>query len=408
MIDETVLETLATTVADMKGIAVELKPELLATSHAVHAAAELRFEEKQSSQILQDLLGRHGFSVASGVAGMPTAFMAERSFGAGGPTIAIFCEFDALEGIGHGCGHNIIAAAGVGAAVSAARWLTGYEDARGRILVAGSPAEEGGGGKIRMLESGILAGVDAAIMVHPAGFDAVRRINPGRAAFEVRFHGRASHAAAAPEEGRNALDAATLLLVAIGLLRQQIRPDARIHAIVRDGGQAVNVIPEDTLLSVFLRSPNGEYLRKRLLPALRDCADGAALATGTTVVIKESSPAYLPVEANPVLLALAEHAWAVIGRGTAVGGANGGSSGSTDMGNVSQVIPAIHPYVCVQPGSVLHTRDFADRAVSADGDQAVLDGSALLAAIACTLVRTPALLDDVKRSFLSRRHADIS
>lgn len=408
MIEGTVLERLSTTVADMQRIVVQLKSELLAASHAIHRAAELRFEEEQSSRILQDILSSYDFAVTRAVAGMSTAFIAERSFGVGGPTVAIFCEFDALEGIGHGCGHNIIAAAGVGAAVSAGRWLSACEDPRGRILVVGSPAEEGGGGKVRILESGLLAAVDAAIMVHPAGFDAVQRVNPGRAAFEVRFRGRAAHAAAAPEQGRNALDAATLLLVAIGLLRQQIRPDARIHAIVRDGGQAVNVIPEETSLSVFLRSPDGAYLRGRLLPAMRDCASGAALATGTVVEIEESSPAYLPVEANPVLVALAEHAWAAIGRSTAAGTSSGGSSGSTDMGNVSQVIPAIHPYVCVHPGSVLHTRDFADRAVSVDGDRAVLDGAALLAAIACTLVDSPALLDDVKRSFRTRRDLDIS
>lgn len=402
MIDAAVRDLLSEVLDDTRGLAAGLQPELLATSHAIHAAEELRFEEVKSSQILQDFLTDNDFAVSSAVAGMPTAFIARRSFGSGGPTIAIFCEFDALEGIGHGCGHNIIAAAGVGAAVSAAQWLRGRDGSRATILVVGSPGEEGGGGKIRLLEAGLLAGVDAAIMVHPAGFDAVTRINPGRAAYEIRFRGKASHAAAAPEEGRNALDAATLMLVAIGLLRQQIRPDARIHAIVRDGGQAVNVIPEETSLSVFVRSPDGAYLRDRLLPAMHACANGAALATGTVADIVESSPAYLPVEANPVLAELAELAWTAIGRSTAVGGSNGGSSGSTDMGNVSRDIPAIHPYVCVRPGAILHTREFSEMSVSADGDRAVLDGTALLGAIACVLASDPGLLDDVRRSFLTR------
>jgi amidohydrolase len=404
MIGEADLKKLSNLVADLRVIDAQLQSQLLGLSHAIHEAAELRFEERKSSKLLQDFLTNHDFEVTRAVAGMPTAFAAERSFGVGGPTIAIFCEFDALEGIGHGCGHNIIAGAGVGAAVLATRWLATHNDPCGRIIVLGSPGEEGGGGKIRMLDSGLLATVDAAIMVHPAGFDAIERTNPGRAAFDVRFHGKAAHAAAAPDQGRNALDAVTLMLVAIGLLRQQIRPDARIHAIVRDGGQAVNVIPEEASLSVFLRSPDGPYLRDRLVAAMRDCANGAALATGTVAEIEESSPAYLPVNANRVLLALAAHAWSAIGRSTEASGANGGSSGSTDMGNVSLAVPAIHPYVCVHPGSVLHTRDFAERALSAEGDQALLDGAALLAAIACTLATSPELLDEVNESFRMSRN----
>lgn len=400
--------SLVTTVFEVQQMVLDLRPDLIEISHAVHRAAELRFEEHRSSQILQDYLSGQQFVVTHGMADMATAFVGERRFGEGGPTIAIFCEFDALDGIGHGCGHNIIAAAGVGAAVAAGRWLAERGEAQGRILVVGSPGEEGGAGKIRLLDAGALAEVDAAIMVHPAGFDAVQRSNPGRAAFEVRFRGRAAHAAAAPEEGRNALDAATLLLVAIGLLRQQIRPDARIHTIVRDGGQAVNVIPEEASLSVFLRSPDGAYLRDRLYQALRDCAEGAALATGTEVEIQESSPAYLPVDPNPVLLTLAERALAAVGRCTATGGANGGSAGSTDMGNISQVVPAIHPYLCVTPGGILHTRQFAEDVVSVDGDRAVIDGATVLGAMACTLLTTPDLVEEVKRAFGGARGADIA
>jgi amidohydrolase len=240
--------------------------DLLTLSHEIHARPEQRFTEHFASQRLVSLLGDAGFAVRTNVAALPTAFRAERQFGTGGPTIAVFCEFDALPEIGHACGHNIIAAAGAGAALATARWLE--EDGRnGRLVVFGSPGEEGGGGKIIMADAGVLDGVDAAVMVHPAGFDAVSRTSLGRMSLEATFTGRAAHAAAAPERGLNALDAATLLLVAIGLLRQQLRPDSRLHANIVEGGDAINVIPERSRVTLFLRSPDPDYLRERLYPA---------------------------------------------------------------------------------------------------------------------------------------------
>ena len=226
----------------------ELAGDLLAMSHAIHDQPELGFEEHHASGLLQRFLAGEGFAVRAGLAGMPTAFRAERTFGPGGPVIAVFCEYDALPGLGHACGHNIIATAGAGAAVAAARWLaapaTPGQQPAGTLVVLGSPGEEGGGGKVRLVEAGELAGIDAAVMVHPAGFDSVARTNLGRVSLRATFTGHASHAAAAPELGRNALDAATLLLVAIGLLRQQLRADSRIHAKVAEGGDSINVIPE--------------------------------------------------------------------------------------------------------------------------------------------------------------------
>lgn len=383
-------ETTRRTRAEVAGMAAEL----LALSHGVHNAGELRFEEHRSAELVAAVLQRHGFEVSTGVAGMPTAFVAEHRFGRSGPTVAIFCEYDALEGIGHGCGHNIIAAAGVGAGVAAARWLARRPHVSGRLLVVGSPGEEGGGGKVRLIEAGVLAGVDAALMVHPAGFDAIERTNPARVGLEVHFHGRAAHAAAAPDEGRNALDGVTLLLVAIGLLRQQLRSDARVHAIVTSGGDAVNVIPDEATVRVFLRAVDGEYLDGRLRPALVACCEGAALATGTLVDVRETTPAYQSMRPNPVLCDLARRSWAALGRDTTAGGAEGGASGSTDMGNVSEVVPAIHPYICVTPGGILHSRPFVEAAVSPDGDRAVLDGAAAVGAIASTLLEHPDLLAD--------------
>lgn len=372
--------------------------DLLALSHAIHAEPELRFTERAAAARLTDLLAGQGFAVTKGAGGLPTAFRAERVFGTGGPTIAVFCEYDALPGLGHACGHNIIAAAGAGAALAAAGWLADH-GGDGRLVVLGSPGEEGGGGKVTLVEAGELAGVDAAVMVHPAGFDAVSRTNLGRVSLEATFTGRASHAAAAPELGRNALDAATLLLVAIGLLRQQLRPDSRVHANVVDGGDSINVIPEHARVSLFIRSTDAGYLRGRLYEAVRDCVAGAALATGTTGELAEVAIAYEPVRANPVLAELADHAFTGIGRPVDAETGWSGPAGSTDMGNVSQVVPAIHPYVRVAPGVALHTREFARVAGGEPGDRAVLDGAALLATVVAALFAEPSLVAAAKAAF---------
>jgi amidohydrolase len=327
---------------------------------------------------------------------METAFLAARAFGEGGPTVGVFCEYDALPAIGHGCGHNIVAAAGAGAGVSAARLLESRGVTSGRIVVIGSPGEEGGGGKARLISAGALADVDAAMMIHPAGFDIVERPLLGRVSLEVTFTGRAAHASGAPYEGLNALDAATLMLVSIGLLRQQLRPDARVHAIVAEGGDAVNVIPERSRLKVFVRSPDVKYLRERLQTAVEDCARGAAIATGTSVEIAEVAPAYEPLKGNSALAELTEQAFAAVGRELTSLRMPGGSS---DLGNVSQILPAIHPYICVRPGLSMHTRDFEMAADSPDADRAVMDGATILGTVVAALLSRPQLVEDAKRAF---------
>jgi amidohydrolase len=374
------------------------RPALLALSHAIHAEPELRFAEHAAAARLTAALDAHGFAVEPGMGGMPTAFRATRVFGDGGPTLAVFCEYDALPGLGHGCGHNIIAAAGVGAAVATAALLA-ERGAAGRLVVLGSPGEEGGGGKVKLIEAGVLDSVDAAVMTHPAGFDAVSRTNLGRLSLEAVFHGRASHAAAAPEGGRNALDAATLLLVAIGLLRQQVRADSRIHAKVAEGGQSINIIPERARVELFVRSADHDYLRGRLYEAVRDCVLGAALATGTTAELTEPAPAYDPVLPNPVLADLAAGTFAALGRPISPRTGWAGPAGSTDMGNVSLRVPALHPYICAAPGTAIHTREFERAAVDESGDAAVLDGAALLATMLTALFTRPDLLEAAGKAF---------
>ncbi|MDT0304245.1 amidohydrolase [Streptomonospora wellingtoniae] len=371
---------------ELRSVLDGLKPAILSASREIHAHPEVRFTEHRAAALLERALAADGFDVESGAAGMPTAFAATagNSDDPDAPTIALFCEYDALEGLGHGCGHNVIAAAGLGASQAVAAWLARHPEFPGTLRVLGSPAEEGGGGKAHLIEAGYLDGVDAALMVHPAGQDRVHMDALARVALEIEFQGRASHAAGAPEHGVNALDAASLTLTAIGLLRQQLRSDSRVHAIVTDGGQAPNIIPARAALRVFVRSPDDAYLRDRLLPAVKDCARGAALATGAQVEITQPTPAYAALRTNGVLAQVCAEGFGAIGRALD-DTAEAAVLGSTDMGNVSAVVPSAHPCLELAPGLVLHTPEAAEAAGSAPGDRAVLDGALLLADCATRL-----------------------
>lgn len=380
----------------------ENKDELLAASHEIHGTPELRFEEYKASALLCEILSRHGFAVEQGLAGMPTAFRATFSVGSGGPSIAVFSEYDALAGVGHACGHNIIATAGVGAAIAAAEMLASMDEVNGTVVCLGSPGEEGGGGKVRLIDAGELAGLDAAVMIHPAGDDDVTRPNLGRLSLEVTFTGKASHAASAPEMGLNALDATTLFLVATGLLRQQLRADSRVHAIVLEGGEAVNVIPERSRLRVFVRSPDPAYLQERLLQSIYDIASGSALASGTSVEVVETAPAYQSMNSNSIIADVCFRAFLALGRRPLDPHATvseTSSAGSTDMGNVSRILPSVHAYVGIAPGVAGHTREFEKAAASSAGDAAVLDGAAILATALVELVTDPDLLASAKEEF---------
>jgi amidohydrolase len=375
-----------------------MRAELRELSHAIHDDPELQFVEYRAAARLRDIFGAAEFEVTHPLGGMPTAFRADYVLGDGsGPTVAVFCEYDALQGMGHACGHNIIAAAGAGAAIATARALRGA-GVSGRVVAFGSPAEEGGGGKVKLVNAGALIGIDAAIMVHPSGFDAADAPSLGRMSLEVEFTGRAAHAAAAPELGVNALDAVTLFLTAVGLLRQQLRSDARVHAIVLEGGTSVNVIPELARVKVFGRSPDLDYLNARLIPALENCARGAAIATGCSYGFAEVAPAYEPVMANPVLEELALQVFASVGR---TGAPSVAGAASTDMGNVSRVVPSLHSYVCLERDAALHTSHFEVLAGSPEGDRAVVDGATILGGVLAALLCDPALVEQAHAHFAS-------
>lgn len=380
----------------------EVEHMLLDISRQIHARPEIRFEEHFASELLADTLRQQGFEVETGAAGLPTAFLAQRRGNGDGPTIAFFCEYDALEEIGHGCGHNIIAAAGLGAGLLTADWLTRQAEVGGRVVVVGSPGEEGGGGKAILIDRGCLEGIDAAMMIHPAGNNLSRMTTLARAGLDITFTGRAAHAGVSPERGVNALDAAVLTLTAIGLLRQQLPPDAQVHAVITHGGDAPNIIPEAAAIRAYVRAATIQTLEENVKPRVQNCAQGAAIATGTRVDIRPIGPTYASLRPNPVLGALTERNFARLGRRTHSPHVEL-FPGSTDMGNVSQVIPSLHPSVELVPGLGLHSREATVLAGGPEGDRAVLDGALLLAMTATQLLLTPGLLDEARRASSDHR-----
>ena len=368
---------------------------LLELSHRIHAHPEVRFEEVQASAWLADALEARGFAVERGSGGLPTAFRASLDGRGDGPTVALLCEYDALPGLGHACGHNVIATMGAGAAFALAPLMS---ELPGRLLVIGTPAEEGGGGKALLLDAGVFDGVDAALMIHPEHVDQSNMPTLASFKWDVAFHGKPAHAAMAPHLGVNALDAVRLAFAGLDALRQQVRPDVRMHAIVTDGGAAANIIPERAAMLAVARSADAGYLFDDLAPRLRNVFEGAALMTGARLEIGDSSPAYLEMAVNvPLEETFERHARR---RGRTVTPYDLQSrSGSTDMGNVSQVLPGLHAMLAIDDVALPHTAEFAVAARSARGDATVLDGASVLAGMAADLLSDADLLTRVRQAF---------
>jgi amidohydrolase len=374
-----------------------LGDELNALSQRIHAHPELAFEETRACGWLAEFLDRQGFRVETGVGGVATAFRASLDTGAG-PTIAILCEYDALPGVGHACGHNVIAAAGAGA--GAALMAARDRLPPGRIEVIGTPAEEKGGGKGRLVEAGLFEDVDVAMMVH--GFDRTLLhqdlLGVVRVAFE--WEGKAAHASVDPWEGRNALDACVETFNAVAMLRQQMRPDCRIHGIVADGGAAANIIPERAVADFNVRGPSLEAmwaLYRRVVAA----AEGAAAATSTRLTVTRHEDVYEPLKRNQALLGV--FAGNLAAAGLTEGPAAPDRIASSDIGNVSQVTPAIHVWVAIAPlGTAIHTREFAAAAAAPPARAGLLAGAKLMALSAVDLLADPARLAGVKEEFARR------
>jgi amidohydrolase len=346
---------------------------LLRLSHTIHAHPELCFEEERAAAWTANALSDLGFEVSGGTGGLATAFTA--TAGAGPLTLAICAEYDALPSIGHACGHNIIAASAVGAAAA----LVEVADDLGiTVQVIGTPAEEGGGGKVLLLEAGAFDAAHAAMMVHPGTRDDPEPLLSALATWQVHYHGREAHAAAAPWLGVNAADAMVIANVAIGMLRQQFEPADRVHGIVVDGGAAANVIPASTSAHFFVRSHNHRRLLE-LEHRIRRCFEAGAMATGCTFDIEEGRR-YADMVTDPRISRLWERNAEQMGRGARRSEGPMPARGSTDMGNVSHALPSIHPIIDIgERVASSHQPGFTAACITAGADAAVLDGSLLLA-----------------------------
>jgi amidohydrolase len=371
-----------------------LRPELEQVSRDIYANPEIAYEEHRAVGWLTELLKRHGFSVEVGVASTPTAFVATRRRGEG-PAIAFLSEYDALRGLGHGCGHNLIATASVGAGIALADVLDRFP---GKVLVIGTPAEEGGGGKIRLIRGGIFQGVDAAMMFHPDTRTQVLHWALAVTHMHFEFTGRAAHASGDPEKGINALDAFVMAYNGISVFRQQLREGARLHGFLKEGGTAPNIIPERTSGEFLVRARDTAYMEE-LVQKVKNIFQAAALATGCSVKLSFEEEPYTDLRNNTVLAGLFEENLRRLGVHP-VEAVPWENAGSTDMGNVSHVVPALHPTIGIAPADVPgHSQQFLEASGSLRGYQAMIDAAKALAMTGADLLADPALVEKARSEF---------
>lgn len=372
----------------------DLSAELIQISSTLHANPETAFKEFRSAALLCDTLDGYGFAVERGVGGLETAFRAEAQGNGSGPAIAILAEYDALPDIGHACGHNIIATSAIGAAIAVKQVLG---ELPGRVVVIGTPAEEGGGGKVILLERGVFQDIDAAMMVHPASRTMVLRGSLASTRLRIEFSGKASHAAAAPEDGINALDAVILTFTNVNALRLHLKPDARVHGIITNGGSAANIIPDYAAATFSVRAASQKYALE-VLERVIQCAQAAGMATGAT--LKHSTrPGYAQMIPNQTMARAFADNWRAIQVEVHAPRPNE-RMGSTDMGNVSQALPGIHPYIAIAPnGTAGHTVEFREAAISDAGHAGMLNAAKGMAMTTIDLLSDPALLEQAKIEF---------
>ena len=387
------------------------KQGLFELSKDVHAHPELNYEEFYSSDALAGFLEKHGLTVERGVGGVETAFRAVIPGGAGnGPAIAVLAEYDALPEIGHGCGHNLIAMAAMGAALGL---KANAQDLPGTVMVIGTPAEEGGGGKIRLLEAGVFEGVDATLSSHPfSNRTIIPEVSPrgeswslAMVGYRYMYHGKAAHAAAYPEMGINALNAVIHLFTGIDALRQHLRDDVRIHGVITDGGTAPNVVPEFAAANFMLRSRDGRYLADEVVGKVRAVAEGAAAMTGSRLEVEEFYPFYENVQPNVTLAqAMAANVQALGLKLDEPIPGRPGSGASTDFGNVSQAMPGYELRYAVSETPVpSHTRQMQETAVTDLALNNALLVAKALSLTASDLLRDPSMVEAAKAEYAERR-----
>ena len=381
----------ATAYATVEDVVTRRRSDLVELSHSIHAEPELAFDEHRSCAKTKALAAERGFAITDAPAGLDTAFRA--SFGSGSLVIGVCAEYDALPGIGHACGHNIIAASAVGTALALAEVA---DELDLTVVLLGTPAEEAGGGKVLMLEAGVFDDIAATVMLHAGPLDIARARSLALSQVAVTYTGREAHAAVAPYLGLNAVDAITVAQVAIGLLRQQMEPGHMAHGIVTDGGQATNVIPGRAQLEYTMRANDAASLRS-LEARMADCFRAGAVATGCEHEVANTEPAYH--ELTPDIWLAETFRAEMVRMGRTPVGADVEALlplGSTDMGNVTQVMPGIHPIVGIDAGGAsVHQPAFTAAAAGPSADQAVVEGAIMLARTVIGLVDTPAERDRV-------------
>jgi amidohydrolase len=365
--------------------------ELVELSLKLHNHPEISFQEINASKWLADYLEEKGFKLERECAGLPTAFRA--SCGQGKPVIAFLAEYDALPGLGHACGHNLIAAIAVGAGLGV---KSAMADLGGTLMVIGTPGEELYGGKAIMVDRGAFAEVDVAMMVHPGVENVVAPQALACISLGVEFLGKAAHAAAHPERGINALEALISAFNNINSLRQHIREGSRIHGIITEGGQAANIVPDHAKATFLVRAKTIDYLEE-LKGRVLDCFVAASLASGARLEYRWGEVTYAPLESNPVLARLFSQNMGRLGR--KLPDFRGGGSGSTDMGNVSQVVPSLQPFIAIAPTTIsVHSPEFAAAAASEEGHRGLIDAAKAMALTAIDLLE-PAAMSKVKGEF---------
>jgi amidohydrolase len=375
----------ATASTSVEDAVTRRRGDLLELSHSIHAEPELAFAEHRSCAKTQVLVAEYGFAMTAAAGGLETAFRA--TYGSGPLVVGICAEYDALPGIGHACGHNIIAASAVGAALALAEVA---DDLGLTVVLVGTPAEEAGGGKALLLDAGVFDDIAVAVMLHPGPVDIAAARSLALSEVDVTYTGRESHAAVAPHLGVNAADAVTVAQVAIGLLRQQLSPGQMVHGIVTDGGQATNVIPARAALRYTMRAADSGSLRE-LEDRMSGCFAAGAIATGCDHDVAETAPAYAELTPDPWLAGVFREEMRRFGREPLPADLEAALPlGSTDMGNVTNVIPGIHPVVGIDAGGAsIHQPEFAAAAAGPSADTAVIEGATMLARTVVRLAESP-------------------
>ncbi|GIP62990.1 amidohydrolase [Virgibacillus pantothenticus] len=385
----------------MKTLKEELKyihRDLCHISDHLYKHPELGDQEYQSMQLLMNLLKEHQFEIEAGVAGRKTAFKAVFDSGKPGPAIAYLAEYDALPGVGHGCGHNLIGTMSIGAGIILSKQLT---EIGGSVLVLGTPAEETNGAKVPMSENGFFDSIDVAMIVHPGDQAYESGDSLAMDAIQFAYFGKTAHAAAAPEKGINALDSVLQLFNGINALREHLPTDVRIHGIIANGGEAANVIPDKAVAQFYVRAKERKALNA-VVEKVKKIAEGAALMTGATLEVSNYELSYDNMVTNQALSnTFTKHLEQITAQPVLPAKQ---SYGSIDMGNVSHVVPAIHPYIGFdKPGLIAHTKEFADMTITDKGHQMIADGALALAQTGFEVITDPNLLTAIKQEFNQRK-----